>query len=111
MIDLPWVKNDLQNARSTVQMMGIQPENIVELIDKTYDDIQSIKSRFNNLIIALTRKLDDKTKLCFTSGPTWSRIKEYYMKNDSDPDSLFVSSFIFTTSYEHLFTYIYYSLT
>ena len=35
MSDLKWTKNDLINARPTVEMFGIPRENVFELVDST----------------------------------------------------------------------------
>ena len=38
LMDLPWVKNDLINARITVENLGIPSENVFEFVDKPLSD-------------------------------------------------------------------------
>ena len=42
MTDLKWTKNDLINARPTVEMLGIPRENVYELVDCTYDEVEKL---------------------------------------------------------------------
>ena len=37
--DLKWTKNDLMNARPTVDMLGVPRKNVYELIDCSYDQV------------------------------------------------------------------------
>ena len=50
MIDLKWTKNDLINARPTVEMLGIPRENVFELVDCTYEQVQKLHSELKNKI-------------------------------------------------------------
>ena len=38
--NLPWTKNDLENARATVSMMNIEPKNVFEFIDSTFEELK-----------------------------------------------------------------------
>ena len=50
MDDLQWTKNDLINARPTVEMFGIPSENVFELVDCTYEQVQKLHSELKNKI-------------------------------------------------------------
>ena len=50
MSDLKWTKNDLINARPTVEMFGIPRENVYELIDCTYDQVQTVNKELKSRV-------------------------------------------------------------
>ena len=55
--NLPAVADDFKNAKKTVQMMGILPENIIELKDVTHDDLDETIEWLSHRIVALTKVL------------------------------------------------------
>ena len=44
----------MKNARLKVKMMGIPPENIIELIDATHDEIEELITLIGNRIAVLS---------------------------------------------------------
>lgn len=51
MADLKWTKNDLINARPTVEMFGIPKENVFELVDCTYEQVQKLHNELKQKVI------------------------------------------------------------
>ena len=51
MTDLKWTKNDLINARPTVEMFGIPKENVFELVDCTYEQVQKLHNELKQKVI------------------------------------------------------------
>lgn len=50
MIDLKWTKTDLMNARPTVEMFGIPRENVIELVDCSYDQLMNAHKELKDKI-------------------------------------------------------------
>ena len=50
--DLPQVRSDLANARSTYSMLKVDPENIYEFVDSDLDTIKKFDKEFENIIVA-----------------------------------------------------------
>ena len=43
--NLEWVKNDLKNARIKVNMLDVKDENIIEFVDKGYDEMKRERTK------------------------------------------------------------------
>ena len=60
-VDLPEVVNDFRNAMQTAKMMGIPLENIVQLQNASYEELEHEWSKFKEKIYVFARVLTDKT--------------------------------------------------
>ena len=59
--NLPAVVDDFKNAKHTAKMMGILPENTIELRDASANEMDAIIEWLTHRIVALTRVLSQKT--------------------------------------------------
>ena len=96
--DLPAVLDDFKTAMHTVKMMGILPENIFQLKDVSYDDLEKYMEWLTWRIVAQTRVLDNHTGIkatgFFFKGKgqsfTWEVLRPSAMKLIAPFDSLVI---------------------
>ena len=63
-VNLPAVKDDHMNMRQTMLMAGIPPQNIIELRDASYKDMEDLPDKVKEKIMPLTSDLKDPTGIC-----------------------------------------------
>ena len=66
-VSLPEVVNDFRNAMQTAQMMGIPFENIIQLRDASFDELEHTWTQFKDKITVFSRVLTDRTGIVSTS--------------------------------------------
>ena len=54
--DLPAVVDDFKNAKHTIKMMGILPENTFEMKDVTYHEIEEFSVRIHAIVWRSTHR-------------------------------------------------------
>ena len=98
MKSLPAVLDDHRNIKQTVKMLHIPDENIFELHDATYDQMEEIKERITNKIQPRVRILKQDTGIFGIRNNTlqgfkWERVKLRAMKNGAAADYIIVKIF------------------
>ena len=83
--DLEWVQNDLRNARATVDMMQIKPENRFELIDATSDQISAVDLKLAKLILAHGKAKELVFVYAYVAGHGCANVRQYLILNSSNP--------------------------
>ena len=82
--NLPTVIDHLRNAKQTIQMMGILPENTYELRDATYSEVEKRIEWLSYRIAVLTRVLSNSTGILgidfMLKGLFWSALRPNAMK-------------------------------
>ena len=92
--DLPEVVNDFRNAMQTAKSMGIPLDNIVQLHDASYEELEHTWTQFYDKIYAFSRVLNGRTgilgpiKNVLSNGLIWDRIKTNAMNLQAPFDSL-----------------------
>ena len=102
MNDLPAVKNDHENIRQTVLMMGVpdSKENIFEIRDGTWNQMNELESMVDGQVKCRTKELKNETGVgdeLYEKGFLWDRIKENAMLDESNDDFVVVSFCLFIT--------------
>ena len=100
MSDLPAVKNDHENIRQTVLMMGVpdSKENIFEIRDGTWNQMNELESMINGQVKCRTKELKNETGVGdpeYEKGLLWDRFKENAMLDESNDDFVIVSFYLF----------------
>ena len=82
--DLPAVADDYKNAKHTVRMMGILPENTFEVRDASFDELDETIEWLSYRIAALTRVLESRTGIVgigfMQQGLYWTTLRPHAMK-------------------------------
>ena len=82
--DLPAVVDDFKNAKQTTQIMGIPPENTIEMKDVAYDEIEEKIEWLSYRIAVLTRVLENPTGILgvdfMLKGLFWTALRPNAMK-------------------------------
>ena len=90
--DLPAVVDDHKNAMQIAKLMGICFENIFELKDTNFDQLQHTLSWLKYRFIALTRMLEESTGILGADGGLqglkWETLKPLVMKLGDTFDSI-----------------------
>ena len=68
MSDLPAVQDDLKKARQTAKMLGICPENTIELVNATSEELERQYNLIFNRILLLSRVLGKDTGILGVNG-------------------------------------------
>ena len=85
MKNLKWVKNDLINARATVGMLKVKPENIYEFIDSSSDEIKEFDIEMQAKIIEYAKAGETVLIYAYIAGHGCANVRQYYLMNSSDP--------------------------
>ena len=98
--DLPAVKNDHENIRQTVIMMGVpdSKDNIFEIRDGTWKQMNELESKVNGKVKCRTKELKNETGVGdkrYVKGFLWERFKENALLDESNDDFIVVSSYLF----------------
>ena len=88
MESLPAVQNDLEKARITAKLMGVPPENTIELINATHDELEHQYKILTDRIKSLSRKLDGGTGILGFFGFEWDKMKKSAMKLEGNFNSI-----------------------
>ena len=92
--DLPEVVNDFRNAMQTAKQMGIPLENIVQLQDATYEELEHAWTQFYDKIYVFSRVLNGRTGILgpvatsLSNGLIWDRVKKSAMNLQAPFNSL-----------------------
>ena len=98
MKSLPAVEDDHRNIKQTVKMLQIPDENIFEIHDATFDQMEEIKERFTNKIQPRVRILKPDTGIYGIRNHTlqgfkWDRVKLRAMMEGASTDYVIVNTF------------------
>ena len=92
MSDLPAVQDDLKKARQTAKMFGICPENTIELVNATSEELERQYNLIFNRILLLSRVLGKDTGILGKNGMNggffWDKIKKSALKLGESFDSI-----------------------
>ena len=92
MSDLPAVQDDLKKARQTAKMFGICPENTIELVNATNEELERQYKLIFNRILLLSRVLGKETGILGTNGMNggflWDKVKKSALKLEESFDSI-----------------------
>ena len=89
--DLPAVVDDHKNAMQVAKLMGICSENMFELTDATFDQLEHTFTWLKYRFIALTRILEESTGILGANGLhglKWETLKPFVMKLEASFDSV-----------------------
>ena len=84
--DLKWTKNDLINARPTIEMLGIPRENVYELVDSSKEQVEAV-------IVKLRKQIREKSKhlakdesvfvYAYAAGHGLGGVRQYLLLNEN----------------------------
>ena len=84
--------DDFKNAKHTVQLMGILPENTIEIKDAKYDQLDETIEWLSYKIAVLTRVLENPTGILgvdfMLKGLFWTALRPNAMKLVAPFDSV-----------------------
>ena len=97
MDDLPAVKNDHENIRHTVLMMGIPDtkDNIFEIKNGTWNQMNELEVLLNGKVKVRTKELKQPTGIGdreYEKGFLWDTIKRNAMQDETNYDHIAVSA-------------------
>ena len=92
MSDLPAVQDDLKKARQTAKMFGICPDNTIELVNASNEELERQYKLIFNRILLLSRVLVKETGILGTNGMNggflWDKVKKSVLKLEESFDSI-----------------------
>ena len=92
MSDLPAVQDDLKKARQTALMLGICPENTIELVNATNAELEKQYKLIQNRILLLSRVLSNETGILgiqdMKQGFLWDKMKKSALDLEESFDSI-----------------------
>ena len=98
MKSLPAVEDDHKNIKQTIKMLHIPDENVYEIQDATFDEMEEIKQRMTDKIQPRIRILKQDMGIFgirnYTlQGFKWNRVKIRAMMEDAATDFIIVKTF------------------
>ena len=84
MANLKWTMKDLENAKSTYQMMQIKPDNVFELINASWDKIKAVDEKLAVKLAAHALAGETVMIYAYMAGHGCADGTQYFIINESD---------------------------